>query len=559
MATMQETKTTTVQEPVEEHFNNWSNVKGFDANFEQKTPVELAIKGHIPTYAAGVLYRTGPGACKVDAANGETLRLSHWFDGFSEAHRFQLIAPDKTHPAMRVFYNSRFSTDDIIEQARQTGKFKNMGFGQKRDPCQMAYHKVQTEYEPVAPPTPASINVGVTLSINMPGVGTNGSASRWDTSTGIKTLTAKTDFNVYKHLDPETLEPISLARQQDFHPDLDGFMTAAHARSDPNTGDLFNFNLTVGPVPAPTYRVFCVSASTGETTVLATFPGTPAYIHSLFLSEDYVVLCVWNTHVSHRDLNSSVMDCIKPFDPSKPATWYVVDRKTDRGLVATYESPAFFSFHTINSWQETTPTGETDIVADLIMFENLDFMHRLYYENLLSDSLAAKAICQGRTDASRSTITRFRLSAIPATPNQVPLTATIESSACKALSPELPTMNPNYVTRKHRYVYGVADRDDSTFFDGIMKFDNETKESLLWAHNAQSPGEPVFVADPDAANEDDGVLLSVVLDGFTGKSYLLCLDAHNLAELGRASVDGPVAFGFHGQHVPTRGLPTGDY
>lgn len=112
-------------------------------------------------------------------------------------------------------------------------------------------------------------------------------------------------------------------------------------------------------------------------------------------------------------------------------------------------------------------------------------------------------------------------------------------------------------------MYAVADTGKSTLFDSIIKFDNESGETKVWSHHAQSPGEPIFVPNPDGVegdgDEDDGVLLSVVLDGLTGKSYLLCLDARSLVELGRARVAGPVAFGFHGQYVPVRGLPTGDY
>jgi torulene dioxygenase len=47
-----------------------------------------------------------------------------------------------------------------------------------------------------------------------------------------------------------------------------------------------------------------------------------------------------------------------------------------------------------------------------------------------------------------------------------------------------------------------------------------------------------MIPNPEGTSEDDGVLLSVVLDGMRGKSYLLCLDARNLSELGRANVDG---------------------
>ncbi|KAJ5301889.1 hypothetical protein PENANT_c002G03749 [Penicillium antarcticum] len=120
-------------------------------------------------------------------------------------------------------------------------------------------------------------------------------------------------------------------------------------------------------------------------------------------------------------------------------------------------------------------------------------------------------------------------------------------------------MNSKFVTEKYRYTYATTFRGESTITDGIMKFDCDTQESSLWARQGHSPGAPIFVADPDGVSEDDGVLLSVVLDGMTCKSNLLCLDAGKLAELGRADVKGAVVFGFHGKHVPVVGLPTGEY
>ena len=64
-----------------------------------------------------------------------------------------------------------------------------------------------------------------------------------------------------------------------------------------------------------------------------------------------------------------------------------------------------------------------------------------------------------------------------------------------------------------------------------------------------TPGEAIFVPDPDRNEEDGGFLLSVILDGEKGTSYLLCLDAENMQEVGRAEVGAAVGFGFHGCHV----------
>jgi torulene dioxygenase len=88
----------------------------------------------------------------------------------------------------------------------------------------------------------------------------------------------------------------------------------------------------------------------------------------------------------------------------------------------------------------------------------------------------------------------------------------------------------------------------STFMDGIIKFDNVSQKAIFWEMEAHTPGEPIFVADPEGTAEDDGVLLTVVLDGIQEKSYLLVLDARDLKELGRAEMRGPMAFGFHGTH-----------
>ncbi|KAL4784789.1 carotenoid oxygenase [Aspergillus varians] len=563
------------------HFNDWPNDQGFDANREQKSPVELSVTGEIPSYAAGVLYRTGPGRYTVDTENGDTFKISHWFDGFSQTHRFQLIPSENPGPGMRVFYNSRFSTDDLIECARKTGSLgKKITFGgiRHRDPCTAIYQKVQTTYEP-REDSAAFSNIGVTLSVNMPGLdNVNVSASTNNQEANaqpshIKTLHAKTDNSGYKQIHPETLEPLGLADQTILHPDLNGRFSASHARSDPQTGDIYNYNLTFAPTP--TYRVFRVSASTGETTILATFPGIPAYIHSFFLTKDYVIICVWNSHLSPAGFaKGSYMAAIKDYDDSLPAKWYVVDRRQDhrgRGLVATYESPAFFCFHTINAWQEENQTDPTqvDIVAECVSLGNTDPLKNLYYEFLLSSSSLPEARPAPETrdngGKGQSRIARFRLPCVPADSSPPPYnddaggkestsisptrSVILESTSCAPLAPELPTLNPAYVTLPHRYTYTVIDRGYSTFVDGIMKFDSQTNETLIWSEHAQSPGEAIFVRDPDGEDEDDGVLLTVVLDGRSGRSYLLVLGARDLREVGRASVDGVVAFGFHGCYV----------
>lgn len=524
----------------------------FDGDVDYRSPVELVVTGRIPAYAAGTLYRTGPGGHQVDTEKGTTYTTSHWFDGFAQVHRFQIIAPSRSGAQTRVLYNSRKTVDKLIENIRKSGSFKGFTFGQKRDPCESYFKKFTSMFAP----REATGNVNVTFSINLPGLPSAKSSKKegGGHASGIQTLWVKTDATALKQLDPETLEPIGMAQQTDLHRDLKGAMSAAHAKSDPITGDVYNYNLDVGR--NPTYRVFHVCASTGETEILATITNAKgAYIHSLFLTENHVVLCVWGSYYAYSGAKllweQNILDAINPLDESIPSTWFVVDRKHGKGLVATYESPPFFCFHTINAWEEpsTTDPSKTDIVADLVAYDNCDILKKLYYENVKATSTGSRAFVGDKGDSTRPAIKRWRLPNIETKPVSSMGKAILEWAAPKSSSVELPTMNFNHLTRPYRYIYGVSDTGASTFVDGVTKYDTHTHKKITWHYHGQTPGEPIFVPDPEGNEEDEGVLLSVVLDGTKGKSYLLVLDARNLKEMGRASMESIMAFGFHGNHI----------
>jgi carotenoid cleavage dioxygenase-like enzyme len=55
------------------------------------------------------------------------------------------------------------------------------------------------------------------------------------------------------------------------------------------------------------------------------------------------------------------------------------------------------------------------------------------------------------------------------------------------------------------------------------------------------------VPHPEGAAEDDGLVLSVVLDPDAERSFLLVLDAASFEERVRATVPHAIPFGFHGQ------------
>jgi carotenoid cleavage dioxygenase-like enzyme len=113
---------------------------------------------------------------------------------------------------------------------------------------------------------------------------------------------------------------------------------------------------------------------------------------------------------------------------------------------------------------------------------------------------------------------------------------------------ELPRINYRRAnTRPHRFVYG-AGFEERDWFDRIVKADVQERTTRTWHEQGCHPGEPVFVADPSEEAEDQGVLLSVVLDARRGNSFVLVLDATDLSELARAEVPHHIPYSFHGNY-----------
>jgi carotenoid cleavage dioxygenase-like enzyme len=95
----------------------------------------------------------------------------------------------------------------------------------------------------------------------------------------------------------------------------------------------------------------------------------------------------------------------------------------------------------------------------------------------------------------------------------------------------------------------VGEQGEGTFTDQLVKIDATSGDARVWREAGTYPGEPVFVPRPSGTAEDDGVVLSVVLDPAANRSFLLVLDAASFEERARAPVPHAIPFGFHGQFL----------
>ena len=593
---------------------------------EVRGPVELDVQGTVPSWTAGSLFRTGPGTRTIEGAPKRTYKVSHWFDGFAHTHRFDIIPvhPARDGPAkVKVLYSSRRQSEEMVAKMRKNGDKGLFSFGQRRDPCLGLFGKIMSVYHQRMPARrPASENVCVAIHANVPSLPSSYQPASSETVVAVGghrpnvcNTWLTTDTNCLKEMDPQTLEPIAFATQDNLHAALRGALSCAHAQRDPKTGDLFNFNLSFGKTA--TYRIFRVRADSGKTDILAEIALSdlpPCYIHSFFLTENYVVLVCTSAHFAWRGMKilweKNVVSSLEPFSEKKKMKWFVVDRRCCNGVVARFDSNAGFFFHSINAWEEegeeeegeaATVSGghgvddakHVDIFCDMIYYPNLDIISSMYYDVLANeDGAAAKFWGAGqRSDReSQVRLVRVKLPITTSSSDSVsakkprnrrpgsdtkPSLSSIPVGEAEQIltipSPhagELPCINNMFLTRKHRYVYSLANTGDSTMFHGLNKLDMETREVKFWnCPHGHMPGEPIFVARPredvetgsSAAEsrkgemeEDDGVLLSVVLDGNNKVSYLLCVDARTMRELGRAVCDFPIPLGFHGMHAPSK-------
>lgn len=506
----------------------------------------------------------------------------------------------------QVLYASRRQCDDWVEHAQKNGPPLDLiTFAQRADPCVGLFGKITSSWRVLQRQRRAKSleNVAVTVQLDVPGLRPSKTAAARPAPEGgcrsRPTAWLGTDANMLREIDAETLDPVGFGVQKDLHPSLDGPLTCAHDERCPVTGDYFNVNIKPGA--SATYRVFRVSAESGETEILAEFSrvGLPmAYIHSFFLSEHFVVLRVPTTHIRAYGMSMvwerNIREAMVPFDQRTKCKWFVIDRLHGHGVVAEFETAAAFFFHTVNCFEVAVePDGpqaaeqrveqRVDIFCDVVEYPTTDVIEALYYEVMVNHDGRAKGLWGDAQKAANALprLARWRFAVSLPPPSQVcikepwpvwslwsplswllprdlmpqPPARPAPERVFSISSPhagELPTINPAYHTRPHRYVYSLAMSGLSTLMDSILKTDTQTRAVLRWNNpRGHTPGEAIFVARPGAAREDDGVLLSVVLDGTCGKSYLLCLDAETMRERGRAEMDFAVAFGFHGVHATT--------
>ena len=503
---------------------------GFYATAEIQEPVSLEITGTIPKWLSGSLYRGAAGTW--DTGN---LTAEHWFDGFSRNHRFEITNG-------KVEYRSRNATDEVVDFIRETGKLPDGSFGS--DPCKIIFGAFETAFRDGVNPrgNTSSANIDVAYVANYPALARNTSS----VGGPFDTLVATTDGNYLQQIDPVNLEPLEISTYQAANSLLNNTGRSAAHPAFGADGSIYNYLLDLSTKP-PVYRVFGVSPKTGAATVLANITDAPpAYLHSLFSTEEHLILVVWQADIAKKA--TTLLGSLLPWDPTRHTLFYVIS-KTTGGVVSKYVAPdAFFAFHEINAFEDTNGS----VVIDLPTAIDHHFLTTAMVDNLRAN-LGANANGSSYSDIAFN-FTRYVLpshgkEAKAANGSLITHPAVKEFSLnYEKHNIELPRINSKYAGKDYRYAYGVHTAKPGYFTDSIIKIDTKNRTSKVWEPKTNHlPSEPIFVANPNGSGaEDDGILLTVAMDSKRRKSSLVVINATTMGEMGRAQMPITMGYGFHG-------------
>jgi len=438
------------------------------------------IEGKIPDNLKGTLYRNGPG--RFDRGGR---RKEHLLDGDGMIQSFQLLGGT-------AHYQNRFVRTEKYIEEEKAGKL---------------LHETWSTRAPG----------GFLANLGLP---------RIKCQAGVTTVYRNDKLYAFDEvsnpyiLDGEDLstvgsEPVGTIDIRNYK---------AHTKINAKTGDWILFGTEFGKVMK---AQFVIQSKTGEIKSEFSFDlPRPSYMHDFFETENFVILnlqpCGLNLGSTLLGLTSFISSL--NWKPEK-GNLLVAMHKSGTEKPIIMEAPTAWMWHSYNAYE----VGNT-IIADFVGFEKPD--------HFLGEDAAFKTIMNGSMGVAESKGTSRRY--------EIDLVAkTVKENTVATNAVEFPVINMSKSGQNYQYGYTSMGLDNNIFHSAIARVDfNDGQVSHYDFGDTVHVGEPIFAPDPTRSNDESkGWLLTLGLNGETGKSFLSILDAASLA-------DGPVATLHLEHHCP---------
>lgn len=320
------------------------------------------------------------------------------------------------------------------------------------------------------------------------------------------------------------------------------FLSSAHPLPEPETKNHLTFLTSVSLVPWIKSTISLIrinSVHKRELIAKWTVDKVP-YMHSFSCTKHYAVIFASPFYVNTLKMIKSA----KPFEsldwfPAEQTTIYVI--KLASGEVTTLHTATMFTMHHVNAFE----TNDGQIVVDVSSYPGPDFVSDLQVEILLNP-------------AKRNSFDPYALLkryVIDPTLGDIKLEY-FEPSAKVPYSAkiDMPAINEKYRYQKYCYVYGITLKYDNISLSSIAvvkkNLCGEKDKDAAWTLKGHYPVEPWFIASPGATEEDDGVLMVPIIDGYNGTSYLAILDTKTMDIVNKAYLPTVLPYSLHGRFFP---------
>ncbi|XP_041855949.1 beta-carotene 15, 15-dioxygenase 2, like [Melanotaenia boesemani] len=513
---------------------------------ETPEPIPTTTKGIIPTWINGSFLRNGPG--KFEFGND---KYNHWFDGMAMMHRFHIYEGNVT-------YSSRFLRSDSYVCNSEKNRIVVSEFGTLAmpDPCKNIFARFFSRFQIPKATDNASVNF-----VKYKG-----------------DYYVSTETNYMRRVDPQSLETKEKVDWSQYiavnaataHPHYDREGAAYNMGNSYGTSGFFYTIIRVPPPMEGAAKLDSADLSGAEVicSIRAAEARKPSYFHSFVMSENYIVFVEQPIKLDllkfmlYR-IQGKSFNKIMSWEPQYDTIFHLVNRHTGKESEVKFRAAPMFTLHQINAFEDNGflvmdmccgDDGELigDFTLENLRRESGEEMDKFY--NSLCINLPRRYVLpldvdeQTPLDKNLVTLHNCKATAMKTKPGEVYLIHeelhTDELLQYGGL--EFPQINyDKYNARPYRYFYACG--FGHVFADSLLKMDVNTKELKVWRYPGLYPSEPVFIASPDAVEEDDGVVLSVIITPRKEKStFLLVLDAKTFTELGRAEVPVNIPYGTHG-------------
>ncbi|HRI65676.1 MAG TPA: carotenoid oxygenase family protein [Polyangium sp.] len=293
---------------------------------------------------------------------------------------------------------------------------------------------------------------------------------------------------------------------------------SAHPKVDAITGELLVFDYK----PFPPYLTYAVMSPTGELVHHTTvdLPG-PRLQHDLAITEHYTLFFDM-TLMWEPELLKVGKTRVK-FFRDQPGRIGILPRHAPGSEIRWFEVTPYYMYHTINAWEE----------GDKVVLLGCKIEAPLVGDPL-NPPRDVPAIGFLRLEPC---LYRWEFDL---------KTGGVKETKLDDVVAEFPRMDNRVLGRKTRYSYRQRFAQEPTLlFDGVVKHDTETDSSTTHSYPKGFFGsETVFAPRTGSKSEDDGYLVTFVVEEATGKSEAWVLDAQNMTAPPVARVEIP-------QRIPT--------